>query len=180
MSYISGLALGLSAGKQIHQMLCNKEKEPVLQLAHAIDGRRRYYYKKLVQNPIFAAKITKRLLMIQGILSVKCNPVTGSILLTFTCNDKAVEVHLQNALYVSTLPDATAPYAHYRMRLMDYIKKINEKIRQTTQQKYDLPTMISMVLLMNGLKKIFLLGQRPSGPQLVWWALSLLRGGSLR
>lgn len=47
MSYISGLALGLSAGKQIHQMLCNKEKEPVLQLAHAIDGRRRYYYKKI-------------------------------------------------------------------------------------------------------------------------------------
>ncbi|WP_416184116.1 hypothetical protein [Megasphaera sp.] len=37
-------------------------------------------------------------------------------------------------------------------------------------------TVAALLLTLRGLRKVVFMGQRPSGPQMLWWALSLLRG----
>lgn len=41
---------------------------------------------------------------------------------------------------------------------------------------FDLRTVAALLLTLRGLRKVVFMGQRPSGPQMLWWALSLLRG----
>ena len=49
-------------------------------------------------------------------------------------------------------------------------------IRKESSRFFDLRTVAALLLTLRGLRKVVFMGQRPSGPQMLWWALSLLRG----
>ena len=57
------------------------------------------------------------------------------------------------------------------------VAKINAYVKMITANWFDLRSIASIAFIIRGLRKVFAYGQRPSGPQMLWWALSLLRGG---
>ena len=54
--------------------------------------------------------------------------------------------------------------------------ELNQRLKTATRGWLDLPSLFSFLFLIRGVQKMLLLKQLPSGPQLLWWAFSLLRG----
>lgn len=64
----------------------------------------------------------------------------------------------------------------YLKAVQDTADVFSQAIFRKSKAFLDLRTLIAVVLTLRGLRKTVFLGQRPTGPQMLWWALSLLRG----
>lgn len=157
---------------------------PAFRLAHALPGRRRYYAAALQGDEALAARLRERLLAADGIDRVEVNPRTGSLLLFYHGTEAALDRHMEEAALEITPPAAPTPQfsvaedglAAVGQRLRHMVGELNRKVKAATRGWIDLPSLFSVVFLLRGVEKILLLKQLPSGPQLLWWAFSLLRG----
>lgn len=68
-----------------------------------------------------------------------------------------------------------AESATYLKAVQDTADVFSQAIFRKSKAFLDLRTLIAVVLTLRGLRKTVFLGQRPTGPQMLWWALSLLR-----
>ena len=193
MSYMSGMMMGLAFGQGVRRLLAGGAKkfaEPAFTLARAIPGRRRYYAKALIGNDALAAEIEKALSKLACIDDVKANPVSGSLLLVYHGDEAQIDaVAGRLASRVFAVPaqaksaDAPTPFeeaadglASFGQRLHGTFASINRHMKIVTRGWFDLPSLLSLVFTIRGLQKILLTKQLPTGPQLIWWAFSLLRG----
>ena len=153
-------------------------------LAHALPGRRRYYAAVLQGDEALAARLKERLLAADGIDRVEVNPRTGSVLLFYHGTEAALDRHMEEAALEITPPAAPTPQfsvaedglAIIGQRLKSAVGALNARVKAATRGLLDLPSLFSVVFLLQGVQKMLLLKQLPSGPQLLWWAFSLLRG----
>ena len=187
MSYISGFMLGASLGKQLHSLFCQaaptvKVLIPVQQegfeLVSSLPGRRRYRAGKLVGNEELARFLMQYLPQADGILSVDVNSFTGSVLIYFDQEAQMdrVEQFLRTKIFAEAAQRADEDQATINTSLCWAAGVINDYVGDLSGHLFDLKTLFSAMFIVQGLKKIILLGQKPSGPQLLWWAFSLLRG----
>ena len=53
---------------------------------------------------------------------------------------------------------------------------LNKQVRSITGNSFDISALISLIFLIRGIRKCLILGQRPTGPSMIWWALHLMKG----
>ena len=193
MSYMSGMMLGLAFGQSVRRFFAggaaSKSEVPAFTLARAIPGRRRYYAKALVGNDALAQAVEKALSKLDCIDEVKANPVSGSLLLIYHGDEAQIDAvagRLENRVF-SVPPEAAAdaptPFeeaadglAVFGKHIHGTFSAINRHMKLATGGWFDLPSLLSLLFTVRGLQKILVTKQLPTGPQLLWWAFSILRG----
>jgi len=196
MSYMSGMMMGLAFGKGVRSLLKGcplKAEAPAFKLARAIPGRRRYYADRLVGNEELAKLLETSLTKLKFIDEVKANPVTGSLLIVYHGDEAqmdAVALHLQTRVFGASGRDAqigtvdssashegsAETLAVFGQSVRGTFNALNHQIKFMTGGWFDLPSLLSLLFTIRGLQKMLVLKQLPPGPQLIWWAFSLLRG----
>ena len=78
----------------------------------------------------------------------------------------------------SLLPAAgfTQPLAELGASIRRTAGAANVWLREKTRGWLDFPSVFALGFIVRGLRKILLYEQRPSGPQMLWWAFSILKG----
>ena len=194
MSYMSGMMIGLAFGKGVRRLLAGGAAKapvaPAFALARAIPGRRRYYAKALVGNDALAKALEDSLAKLAFVDEVRANAATGSLLFVYHGDDtKMDDVAERLAARVFSVPpteavaDAPTPFeqaadglAGFGTRLRGTFVSINRHMKLATNGWFDLPSLLSIAFTVRGLQKLLIAKQLPSGPQLLWWAFSILRG----
>lgn len=168
---------------------------PAFALKSAVPGRRRYYAAALQGNEELAKLLEKNLGRIAFIDSVKASSVTGSLLVCYTGDEGAVDrlmadlgkrvfgavehagFNLPQELS-SLLPAAgvTQPLAELGASIRRTAGAANVWLHEKTHGWLDFPSVFALGFIVRGLRKILLYEQRPSGPQMLWWAFSILKG----
>ena len=64
----------------------------------------------------------------------------------------------------------------YMEKIYETLDGFSHFILRKTGRMFDLRSIISLILVIRGLRKILTFDQRPTGPQMLWWAAALLRG----
>ena len=168
---------------------------PAFALKSAVPGRRRYYAAALQGNEELAKLLEKNLGRIAFIDSVKASSVTGSLLVCYTGDEGAVDrlmADLGKRVFGATehagfnlpqglstlLPAAgfTQPLAELGASIRRTAGAANVWLREKTRGWLDFPSVFALGFIVRGLRKILLYEQRPSGPQMLWWAFSILKG----
>ncbi len=154
-------------------------------------GRRRYRAAALVGNAELARLIEEKVSTLPNIQFIQVSVVTGSILV-FAHSEGTLD-RLENFFrfrlfpnvvegIVSAVCDAEKQEGQKKEETT-YLKAVRDTgaffssiIRNESSRFFDLRTVAALLLTLRGLRKVVFMGQRPSGPQMLWWALSLLRG----
>ncbi|MBQ7514807.1 MAG: hypothetical protein IJS96_00880 [Schwartzia sp.] len=189
MSYMSGVMMGLAFGKGLRHILSGrpapKATLPAFALARAIPGRRRYYAKALLGNEALAAAVEKALTRLDFVDEARANPVSGSLLIVYHVDEAAMNAvadRLANRVFTvpmdgpTPMEEAAEGLAAIGRHLHGTFCAISRHLKMVTAGLLDLPSLLSIVFAVRGIRKILLAKQLPSGPQLLWWAFSLLRG----
>ena len=168
---------------------------PAFALKSAVPGRRRYYAAALQGNEELAKLLEKNLGRIAFVDSVKASSVTGSLLVCYTGDEEAVDrlmADLGKRVFGATehagfnlpqglsslLPAAgvTQPLAELGASIRRTAGAANVWLHEKTHGWLDFPSVFALGFIVRGLRKILLYEQRPSGPQMLWWAFSILKG----
>ena len=167
-----------------------KADVPRFACVSALPGRRRYRAASLLGNAGLAEFMEKKIGAMTGISSIEVNTATGSILV-YAVSEAALDLledffrsrlfpsaveGIINAVYdadrSASRPPAEPTYLKVARATGDFF---NQVVRKKSKHLLDLTTLAALFLVIRGLRKTVFMGQRPSGPQMLWWALSLLR-----
>lgn len=157
---------------------------PEFALVSSLSGRRRYRMAVLADNAPLAQLLEKQLARLSMVSSVKANPVTGSLLIEFRpAEDNEVFLNnfmekLRQRLAVEkSEPDVPAyEPTSYAKSWSTTGNFLNKQVRSLTGNSFDISALLSLIFLIRGIRKCLLLGQRPTGPSMIWWALHLMKG----
>lgn len=153
-----------------------------IRLAHAIKGRRRYYIDMLKNNEKLAKLISVKLSELPFVKEVTTNINTGSLLILYSCTENIMDdifTQLKQRVFsigsrvITSSSDITTQIGCI---LLNLIREINMWIKAKTGNLMDLRIAVAALFIIRGLRKVMTMGQRPSGPQMLWWAFSILRG----
>lgn len=161
-------------------------------LEAGIRGRRRYRMSSLLENAPLAVLLEKQLSKIKYISDVKANPATGSLLIVYSGAhekdmDELAEKICQRVANVNVNEDNikknSDDKAETKIQPTLYAKSwhgtgnfLNAQVRRLTGGYFDISTLVSMIFLLRGLRKILIYGDRPNGTSMIWWALHLMKG----
>ncbi len=206
MSYASGFMVGASIGKAIHNLMCpdgaassgrtappqetapffgTPADIPVFSRAAASPGRRRYRAAAIVQNRALADMLCRGLCRLAGIDAVEANILTGSLLIR--SSDEALLDRVEHFLGTRLFRPVSGcvppgggmsqpQLSAYAETLLDTLDLFSRFISRNTANVLDLRSLVSLLFIVRGMRKMIALNQRPSGPQMLWWAASLMRG----
>ena len=159
---------------------------PAFACVSSTRGRRRYRAAALVQNQPLAELLQQALGSLPAARRVEVNAATGSILV---CSDNegaldALERYLGERIFpaVPAPPYVPAPVqtktaaSAYTDVLYETLNFLNSAVSQKTANVFDLRSLLSLFLAVRGMRKMIGQNQRPSGPQMLGWATSLMRG----
>lgn len=161
-----------------------KTDVPEFALASSIAGRRRYRMAVLVNNAPLGELLEKQLFRLEMVVAVQANPVTGSLLIQFDASEEN-EVAMNNLMEKLRQRLATVEHEDNQPQHepTSYAKSwsatgtfLNKQVRRMTGDSFDISALISMVFLIRGIRNCLVLGQRPTGPSMIWWALHLMKG----
>lgn len=156
-----------------------------------LKGRRRYRAAALIGNPELASLIEEKVSTLPEVQFIQVSAVTGSILVF--AHSEGILDRLENFFRFRLFPNAVEGIISAvcdaeqqegkKKEETTYLKAVRDTgaffsgiIRNESGRFFDLRTVAALLLTLRGLRKVVFMGQRPSGPQMLWWALSLLRG----
>ena len=160
---------------------------PAFTCVSAIKGRRRYRAAALVGDQALAEMLQSKIASLKKIQLVQVNAVTGSILLS--SKDEGLldqlEIFLRSRIFTENenqhheefTMQQNSNRAAYRDALYETLDLFNGIISKKTGNVLDLRSLVSFIFIIRGMRKMIMLNQRPSGPQMLWWAAALMRGG---
>ena len=149
--------------------------EPPFTCVHASPGRRRYRTPYLTKE--FAAVLEECLARLPFVLSVRANAVSGSILLTYLPEDEAHIVVLAEGLQAIFSEGRTAPPpATLAQSVRRSVHDFSGWIQRHTGGALDLSSVVAGIFVLRGIRQLVLTNNTPSGSQMLWWALTLMRG----
>ena len=188
---------GSEIGENLYKMFQGKPKTQnrnasAFSLARSIPGRRRYYAASLAGNDALAKALEDALAKLDFVDEVKANPMTGSLLFLYHGDEVKIDALAEElASRVFCAPtgmgrgargdrppceSATEGLAAFGQSVRGTFNALNRQCKALTGGWFDLPSLLSLVFTVQGVKKILETKQLPSGPQLLWWAFSILRG----
>ena len=149
--------------------------EPPFTCVHASPGRRRYRTPYLTKE--FAAVLEECLARLPFVLSVRANAVSGNILLTYLPEDEAHIVVLAEGLQAIFSEGRTAPPpATLAQSVRRSVHDFSGWIQRHTGGALDLSSVVAGIFVLRGIRQLVLTNNTPSGSQMLWWALTLMRG----
>ena len=153
-----------------------------IRLAHAIKGRRRYYIDILKNNEKLAKLISVKLSELPFVKEVTTSINTGSLLILYSCTENIMDdifSQLKQRVFSigsRVITSSSGITTQIGCILLNLIREINMWIKTKTGNLMDLRIAVAALFIIRGLRKVMTMGQRPSGPQMLWWAFSILRG----
>lgn len=160
---------------------------PAFACVSAVKGRRRYRAAGLIGNTRLASLLQMKLASLAAVQSVQLNVRTGSILV-FSSNEQVLD-ELEKFFRTRLFPDTEKQIEQeinavrkvekevesvYSNKMYETADCISNFISQKTNRILDLRSLIALIFIVRGIHKTVTLGQRPSGPQMIWWATALL------
>ena len=148
---------------------------PPFVAVHASPGRRRYRTPYL--TPQFAKVLEELLPRLPFVTAVRANAVSGSILLIYPPEDEAHILVLAEGLEAifaegrMALPPATLAQSVRRS-----VHDFSGWIQRHTGGALDLSSLVAVIFVLRGIRQLLLTNNTPSGSQMLWWALTLMRG----
>ena len=178
-----------SAGARLQRAVCPPPAESFA-LVSRQPGRRRYRasFDKGLEESL------EKLASLPFLKEVKANAVTGSILFTYEAaeaNEEEMDklaAALRERVFQGSLPPAPpAPprgeglpsEAHagaVTRSLRNTMRSFSAWIKDHTGGWLDISSAASLFFLLRGFQKMFANQQFPTGSQMFWWAVSLMRG----
>lgn len=166
-----------------------------LELVSSLPGRRRYRISGM--NEAQAKLLEEKLVKISYVNEVKANHLSGSLLITYDEPMAAEMDKLADSLKTiltrtsssanpgiktpctppAPFPPLVSPHAGeitYSIHRAMY--SFSAWLKQNTWGLFDASSLISLLFFIRGVRKLLLTQQFPSGSQLIWWAISLMRG----
>lgn len=169
------------ARPQAAKMTCNA---PSFALVSSLPGRRRYRMAGMTEKQ--ARMFEETLERLSYIEEVTANEITGSLLLVYDSSMEAqmdeVADALKRCMTKSPMSSPAAfPLAEYRIGdltrvIHQSMKDFSSWIQRNTHGFFDASSLASVILFAQGIRKLLLTQQFPSGAQMLWWAVSLMRG----
>jgi len=164
---------------------------PSFKLVSSLPGRRRYRVSKL--SPELAKLLEEQLIKLSYVKSVQANPVSGSILLVF---DEAYEADVEQLAQwlerkffggvtakisrgfdkMAAMASSEAHAGSITRSIRNTARAFSQWIKDHTCGWFDMSSLASLLFLLRGLRKMMLTKQYPSGSQMLWWAVTLMRG----
>lgn len=173
-----------TVGRQNEPVELKPASVPEFALVSSLAGRRRYRMAALVDNGPLAKLLEQQLARLETVLEVKANPTTGSLLIEFYPSEEN-EVAMNNfmeklrqrlvVVEAEDNPTFKEPTS-YAKSWSATGSFLNKQVRSITGNSFDISALISLVFLIRGIRKCLILGQRPTGPSMIWWALHLMKG----
>ena len=149
--------------------------EPPFACVHASAGRRRYRTPYL--TPEFAQVLEECLVRLPFVMRVRANAVSGSILLTYEPEDEAHILVLAEGLEEIFSEGRTAPPpATLAQSVRRSVHDFSGWIQRHTGGALDLSSVVAGVFVLRGIRQLVMTNNTPSGSQMLWWALTLMRG----
>ena len=184
----SGLAGGASAlaglfgggrtgghGTAAVQVRAQERVEPPFVCVHASCGRRRYRTPYLTAE--FAKVLEASLARLPFVTAVRANALAGSILLVYAPEDEAHILILAEGLEAIFAEGRTAPPpATLARSLRRSVHEFSGWIQRNTGGALDLSSVVAGIFVLRGIRQLVLSNNTPSGSQMLWWALTLMRG----
>lgn len=181
-------AVRRSVGRAVQGVRQRVVPQSPLQLVSKLPGRRRYRVTDGM-SPELAALLTSKLNQLSFLDQVTANAATGSILFVY---DSVYEAKMD--LLVKWLQARLFPPKSVRETVRDFADQevaragsltrsvrssacaLSGQIKDLTGGVFDISSLASVMFLLRGLRKLVLTHQAPSGSQMLWWALTLMRG----
>ena len=184
----SGLAGGASAlaglfgggqtggtGAMVAQARMQETAEPPFVCVHASCGRRRYRTPYLTAE--FAKVLEASLARLPFVTAVRANALAGSILFVYAPEDEAHILILAEGLEAIFAEGRTAPPpATLARSLRRSVHEFSGWIQRNTGGALDLSSVVAGIFVLRGIRQLVLSNNTPSGSQMLWWALTLMRG----
>ena len=149
--------------------------EPPFMTVHASPGRRRYRTPYL--TPEFGAVLEELLPRLPFVTAVRVNAVSGSILLIYPPEDEAHILVLAEGLEAIFAEGRTAPPpATLAQSVRRSVHDFSGWIQRHTGGALDLSSLVAGIFVLRGIRQLLLTNNTPSGSQMLWWALTLMRG----
>lgn len=149
--------------------------EPPFTCVHASPGRRRYRTPYLTKE--FAEVLEECLVRLPFVTTVRANAVAGSILLTYPPADEAHILVLAEGLEEIFAEGRMAPPpATLAQSVRRSVHDFSGWIQRHTGGALDLSSVVAGIFVLRGIRQLVLSNNTPSGSQMLWWALTLMRG----
>jgi hypothetical protein len=149
--------------------------EPPFVCVHASAGRRRYRTPDL--TPEFAEVLEELLPQLPFVTEARANAVAGSILLIYPPEDEAHIHVLAEGLSAIFAEGRTAPPpATLAQSVRRSVQDFSRWIQRNTGGALDLSSAVAGIFVLRGIRQLVLTNNTPSGSQMLWWALTLMRG----
>jgi len=150
-----------------------------------LPGRRRY---RAAMSPRQAALLRGKLAELSFLHTVEVNAQTGSLLFTFAPQDAAqmdfVADFLRDSIFsaawrrrcLATAVPLETHAGELTRSVRRSVRDFSAWLKQVTGGWLDVSSAAFLIFLLRGLRKMILTQQYPSGSQMLWWAVSLMRG----
>ena len=111
------------------------------------------------------------------VTTVRANAVAGSILLTYPPADEAHILVLAEGLEEIFAEGRMAPPpATLAQSVRRSVHDFSGWIQRHTGGALDLSSVVAGIFVLRGIRQLVLSNNTPSGSQMLWWALTLMRG----
>lgn len=189
MSYMSGFMLGTALGENLHRLMSPKPYGKPKAIRSGFvrfkpvsiqEGRRRYITDRL--SPELAKALEEKLPKLTFISEVRANPQTGSVLFIHNGSEKqmdALAAYLKGFVFCNAAEKNSTRHlkqGNITRSIRSTTGEINRWLKKSSGNNIDLTAAASLLFIALGIRKSVTLKQTPTGPQMLWWAVSLLRG----
>ena len=193
MSYVSGFMMGAAIGKSIRQMFggssaaapsdnpavgrrgraANLTRQatavggaPSFALVSTLPGRRRYRAARIA--PAIATALEEHLSSLDFIKDIQVNALSGWLKEHLFSEPSSAEAACAG------LDESHAGRVTRSVRNTG--RAFSAWINRHTAGWFDMSSLVSLLFALRGLRKVLMTYSSPSGAQMLWWALSLMRG----
>ena len=109
--------------------------------------------------------------------TVRANAASGSILLIYPPEDEAHVLVLAEGLEAIFAEGRTAPPpATLAQSIRRSVHDFSGWIQRHTGGALDLSSTVAAIFVLRGIRQLVLSNNTPPGSQMLWWALTLMRG----
>ena len=186
MSYVSGFMMGAAIGKSIRQMFGGSSATP--SSGRATVGRRSRAAAKPQAAPLRAVPSFALVSALPGRRRYRAARIAPAI--ATLLEERLAALDVGKRCEVSALfPAAPADGAEAECAGLDesHAGRITRSVRNSgrefsawinrpTAGWFDMSSLVSLLFALRGIRKVLMTYSSPSGAQMLWWALSLMRG----
>lgn len=145
-----------------------------LRIKHLVDGRVRFCCSSLINAPSKVEIIEKNLTKLKEVFSVKCNVVSGSIVVMFDNNNLSAEIVAAALIKILNLEKefTSQPVSLLKKELKSVTQSFDRAVYDQSKGILDLKTSVTISVLSLGLWKLITDRSNimPASLTLIWWA----------